>query len=241
MDSAEILGVRVDAVTMDQADACVAHFVGEPRCHQVATVNPEFIMIARRDLEFARVLAASDLNLPDGANLVRAARILGYPLHERVAGSDLIWRIAARAEEKGWKIFLLGGKEGIGARAAARLGERYTHLQIAGVWAGSPWPRGDEEQVARLNRSGAEILFVAYGAPAQEMWIARNRGRLTARVAMGVGGAIDFVAGIIPRAPMWMQRTGLEWLFRLARQPWRIRRQLVLFEFAWLILRARFR
>jgi N-acetylglucosaminyldiphosphoundecaprenol N-acetyl-beta-D-mannosaminyltransferase len=240
MHSVEILGVRVDDVTMEQASACIADFVSEPRCHQIATVNPEFIMLARRQPEFARVLVASDLNLPDGANLVRAARALGRPLRERVAGSDLVWRIAEYATEKGWKIFLLGAGEGIAAQAAVKLRERFPCLQIAGVWAGSPRPRDEAEQVARVNQSGAEILLVAYGAPAQDLWIARNRQRLTPHIAMGVGGALDFIAGRVPRAPLWMQRAGLEWLFRLTREPWRMRRQLALFEFTWLVFLARY-
>lgn len=240
MNSVEILGVRVDDVTMEQAVERVASMIGEPRCHQIATVNPEFIMVARRDPEFSRVLAASDLNLPDGANLVRAARILGHPLHERVAGSDLIWRIAARAAQEGWKLFMLGAGEGIGAQAAAVLRGRCPDLQIAGVWAGSPQSRFDSEQVARVNASGGDILLVAYGAPAQDLWIARNRERLNPRMAMGVGGAFDFIAGMVPRAPLWMQRAGLEWLFRLTRQPWRAKRQLALIDFAWRVLMARY-
>jgi N-acetylglucosaminyldiphosphoundecaprenol N-acetyl-beta-D-mannosaminyltransferase len=240
MHSVDVLGVRVDDVTMEQACACVADFVGEPKCHQIATVNPEFIMLARRHPEFSGVLAASDLNLPDGANLVRAARALGQPLRERVAGSDLIWRIAARAAEERWAIFLLGAGEGIAANAAMKLRTRFPCLQIAGVWAGSPRPQDEVEQVARVNQSGAAILLVAYGAPAQDLWIARNRRRLTPHVAMGVGGALDFIAGRVPRAPLWMQRAGMEWLFRLAREPWRMRRQLALLEFAWLVVQARY-
>jgi N-acetylglucosaminyldiphosphoundecaprenol N-acetyl-beta-D-mannosaminyltransferase len=239
MNSVDILGVRVDDVTMEEASACIAGYVNEPRCHQIATVNPEFIMIARRNPEFARVLAASDLNLPDGANLVRAARMLGRPLRERVAGSDLIWRIAEPAAQKGWRIYLLGAREGIGAGAAAKLKELYSNLQIAGVWAGSPYLRDEDAQIARVNESSAEILLVAYGAPVQDLWIARNRGRLTARVAMGVGGAFDYIAGRVPRAPLWMQHAGFEWLYRLTRQPWRIRRQLALVEFSWLVLRVK--
>jgi N-acetylglucosaminyldiphosphoundecaprenol N-acetyl-beta-D-mannosaminyltransferase len=240
MPAVDILGVRVDDVTVEEAVACVAHFVREPgRCRQVSTVNPEFIMLARRNQEFARVLAASDLNLPDGANLVRAAHARGRTLRERVAGIDLIWRIAALAAEEGWKIFLLGAAEGIAAQAAARLRELYPRLQVAGEWAGSPDSREDNSQVARVNDSRAQVLFVAYGAPAQDFWIARNRERLAVRVAMGVGGAFDFISGHIPRAPLWMQRAGLEWLFRLARQPWRIRRQIALIQFTWLILQSR--
>jgi N-acetylglucosaminyldiphosphoundecaprenol N-acetyl-beta-D-mannosaminyltransferase len=240
MHSVDILGVRVDDVTMEEALACLADYVGEPHCHQIATVNPEFIMLARHSPVFAQTLAASDLNLPDGANLVRAARVLGRPLRERVAGSDLIWRIAAEAAEMGWNVFLLGAREGIAAQAAARLQERFPNLTIAGVWAGSPLPRVEAQQVERVNQTGAQILLVAYGAPAQDLWIARNRGRLTSRVAMGVGGAFDYISGRMSRAPLWIQQAGLEWLFRLTRQPWRMRRQLSLLAFTWLVIQTRY-
>lgn len=240
MHSIEILGVRVDDVTMEEACARVGQFMCEQKCHQVATVNPEFIMLSRRHPEFTRVLGETDLNLPDGANLVRAARALGRPLRERVAGSDLIWRIAALAENEQWRVFLMGAREGIAALAANRLRERFPRLPVAGVWAGSPTTQDEPNQVARVNASGAGILLVAYGAPEQDLWIARNRGRLNVRVAMGVGGAFDFIAGRVPRAPLWMQRAGLEWLFRLARQPWRIRRQITLLEFTWLVILTRY-
>lgn len=240
MHNVDVLGVRVDNVSMEQACAAVAGFIEEPRCHQIATVNPEFILLARRNPEFARVLGESDLNLPDGENLVRAARLLGYSLQERVAGSDLIWRIASLASEKGWKLFLLGAGEGVGAAAAEKLRANYPTIQIAGVWSGSPGERDEVDQVNRVNSSRAEILLVAYGAPAQDLWIGRNRKRLQPRVAMGVGGAFDFIAGRVPRAPVWMQRAGLEWFFRLVRQPWRWRRQSALMEFAWLVFRARY-
>lgn len=236
----EILGVRVDDVTMAEAVARVEALMQEPRCHQVVTVNTEFVMLARRDPEFARALAAADLNVPDAANLIRGARMLGYPLRERVAGSDLVWALAARAAERGWRIFLLGAREGVAAQAAEKLRARYPRLQLAGVFAGSPDPRVQAEIAARVNAGGADILFVAYGAPAQELWIARNRDSLRVRVALGVGGAFDFIAGRLPRAPRWLQRAGLEWLFRLLLEPWRVRRQWALVEFTLLLLRRRF-
>ncbi len=239
--SVDILGVRIDDVTIPEVVARVEAFVNEPRagCRQIATVNPEFIITARQNAEFARVLAACDLNVPDGANLVRAARLLGKPLRERVGGCDLTTQLAARAAECGWKIFMLGAREGVAAQAAVNLSARYPGLQVAGIYAGSPDPREEKALVARVNGSGAQLLFVAYGAPAQDLWIARNRERLAARVTMGVGGSFDFLAGRVRRAPQWMQRAGLEWLFRLARQPWRIKRQLALVEFTWLVLKAR--
>lgn len=241
MRTVEILGVRVDDVTMAEAVAWVETAVNKPRapCCQIATVNPEFIVTARHHQEFARVLAATDLNVPDGANLVRAARILGCPLRERVGGCDLIVQLASRAAECGWSIFFLGAREGVAAQAAANLGARFPGLIVAGVSPGSPDPACEDAIVTRVNESGAQILLVAYGAPAQDLWIARNRGRLRAHVTMGVGGSFDYISGRVPRAPVWMQRAGLEWFFRLVRQPWRIRRQSALAEFVWLLARAR--
>ncbi len=241
MRSVTLLGVRVDDVTMAEAVACVEAFISEPRarCRQIATVNPEFIVAARHNAEFARVLAACDLNVPDGANLVRAARILGSPLRGRVGGCDLMVQLAARAAQCGWKIFLLGARPGIAAQAAANLCVPYPKLQVVGTFAGSPAPCEEETLVARVNASGAQLLFVAYGAPTQDLWIARQRERLAVRVTMGVGGSFDYISGRLPRAPRWMQSAGLEWLFRLVRQPWRIRRQWMLAEFAWLVFRER--
>lgn len=243
MRSVDILGVRVDDVTMAEALEWVeAALAGpHPGARQIATVNPEFVVAAQHHPEFARVLGRSDLNVPDGANLVRAARLLGRPLRERVGGCDLTLSIAERAAAGGWKLFLLGAREGVAAQAAARLCERWPGLQLAGVWSGSPDPAEENDIVKRVNESGADILLVAYGAPAQDLWIARNRARLRPRVTMGVGGSFDYIAGRLPRAPAWMQRAGLEWLFRLVRQPWRIKRQLALVEFVGLVLRARAR
>ncbi len=241
MNRFDVLGVRVDDVTMEQALDRVEGLLSAPgpRAWQVATVNPEFIVTARHNPAFARVLAESDLNVPDGANLVRAARWLGCPFKERVGGCDLMERISARAAERGWKVYFLGAREGVAKVVAERLCARYAGLQVAGVFAGSPDPAEERPIVERVNTSGADILFVAYGAPAQDLWIARNRNYLRARVTMGVGGSFDYIAGRVARAPLWMQHLGLEWLYRLARQPWRLRRQLALGEFVWLVLSAR--
>ncbi|MBN1967050.1 MAG: WecB/TagA/CpsF family glycosyltransferase, partial [Anaerolineae bacterium] len=137
---------------------------------------------------------------------------------------------------EGWRLFLLGAAPGVAERTAAVLECDYPGLQIAGTYAGSPAPQEEEAIIERVNASGADILFVAYGAPRQDDWIARNRERLNVRVAMGVGGSFDFIAGVVPRAPRWMQQIGLEWLFRLIRQPWRWRRMLRLPRFIWAVL-----
>ncbi len=240
MNSITLLNVRVDDVTMGEALAQCDEWMQEPRLHQIVTVNPEFIMTAQKNLAFAATLAASDLNLPDGANLVRAAQRQGTPLRERVAGTDFVWYLCSAAVLCDWKIFLLGGRAGVGQAAAARLQTRYPKLKIAGMYEGSPAPEEENEITARIRASAAEILFVAYGAPAQDLWIQRNRERLPQiRIAVGVGGAFDYIAQRVRRAPVWMQQSGFEWLFRLLMQPWRARRQAALARFLWQTLRQK--
>ncbi|NLE52483.1 MAG: WecB/TagA/CpsF family glycosyltransferase [Chloroflexi bacterium] len=235
-----ILGVPVHAVTFESLLDTIGAWVARgDRCYQVCTASPEFVMIAQSDRAFRQVLRDADLCVADGIGLLLAARYLGKPLPERVTGSDGLPLIAERAARSGWKLFLLGAAPGVAEQAADALRRRFPGVQIVGTYAGSPDPAEDDELVARVNASGADILFVAYGAPRQDLWIARNAPRLTARVAIGVGGSLDFAAGKVPRAPRWMQRLGLEWLFRLVREPWRWRRMLRLPRFVWAVLRHR--
>jgi N-acetylglucosaminyldiphosphoundecaprenol N-acetyl-beta-D-mannosaminyltransferase len=240
MNSITVLGIRVDDVTMSEALARVDEFMQEPRVHQIVTVNPEFVVSAQDDQNFRRALAESDLNLPDGANLLRAAKAQGTPLRERVAGTDFVWYLCGLAATMGWKVFLLGGRNGVGGVAAARLQARYRKLKIVGMYEGSPAVEEEPEIVRRINESGAEVLFVAYGAPAQDIWIYQHRGVLSSvRVAIGIGGAFDFIAKKVRRAPKWMQDIGLEWLFRLSMQPWRAKRQMSLVTFTMMMLRQK--
>lgn len=193
-------------------------------------------MIAQDDHDFMRVLQSADCCVADGIGLLFAARYLGQPLPERVTGSDGVPLIAERASQRGWNLFLLGAGPGVARRAADRLIAQNPGLQIVGVHEGSPARDEEDKIIERVNKSGADILFVAYGAPNQDKWIARNRDRLTVRVAMGVGGTFDFIAGVVPRAPRWMRRFALEWLYRLYKQPWRWRRMLRLPRFVWAVL-----
>lgn len=241
MKSITILHVRVDNVTYDAALAQVAQFLNAGSFYQLATVNPEFVVIAQTHAEFMRVLNRCALNVPDGVGLLWAAQQLGQPLRERVAGQELVDRITALAAERGERIFLLGAREGIAERAAAALVARHPRLAIAGCYAGSPAPEEEDDIVARVNASNAQILLVAYGPPKQELWIARNASRLAPRVAlaMGVGGTFDSLAGVVPRAPRWMQRAGFEWTYRLLREPRRFKRQLAIPYFMWLVVTRR--
>jgi N-acetylglucosaminyldiphosphoundecaprenol N-acetyl-beta-D-mannosaminyltransferase len=234
-----ILGVPVHKVTMEQTLALAEDLMARPICGQIATVNPEFIIAAQRDAAFMAVLQKADLCIPDGIGLLHAARWMGEELPERVPGSELVYRLAEAAAKHGRRLFLLGAAPGVAEEAAAALQVRYPRLIVAGTFAGSPSVAEDERLVAMINDSRADLLYVAYGAPNQDKWIARNKEKLSSvRLAMGVGGSLDFVAGRAQRAPAWVQDAGLEWLYRLVKEPWRWRRMLALPQFALKVLLA---
>ena len=236
-----ILGVRVDAITYDETMQRIAQWIEQRQPRQIATVNPEFIMAAQRQADFRRVLAEADLCVPDGVGLLWAARVLGQRLPERVTGSDLTPLLAAEAARRGWRLYLLGAAPGVAERTATLLARRNPDLQIAGAFAGSPAEADAPDIVRLVAEAGADVLLVAYGAPAQDLWIARRKqaGDLPVPVMIGVGGAFDHLVGVQRRAPAWVQRIHLEWLFRLITQPWRWRRQLALPRFVWAVWRQR--
>jgi N-acetylglucosaminyldiphosphoundecaprenol N-acetyl-beta-D-mannosaminyltransferase len=239
-DTITILGVPVHGVTTAGAVEQVSHFMSEPGLHQIATVNPEFVMKAQEDSHFMAVLQEADLCIADGIGLLIAGRWQGRPLPERVAGSDLVYLLAEQASLQGWRLFLLGAAPGVAEEAADHLEELYPGLIIAGVYAGTPDPVENEEIVKMINDSQAELLYVAYGAPRQDKWISRNRQQLrTVRVAMGIGGSLDFISGRATRAPRWLQRLGVEWLYRIYKEPWRWRRMLALPRFVYRVVRER--
>lgn len=235
-----ILGVPIHPITMTETVALVAEFMGQPGLHQLMTVNPEFIMAAHHDQTFWQVLQEADLCLADGVGLLAAGRWYGRPFPERVPGSELIYRLTEQCAQRGWRLFLLGAAPGVAEEAATIFQQHYPGLIIAGTYGGSPAPAENEAIVQHIQASRAEMLFVAYGAPQQDKWIARNRHNLsTVKVAMGIGGSLDFVTGRAIRAPRWLQNLGLEWLHRLYREPWRWRRMLALPRFVWAVLRSK--
>lgn len=233
----QILGLPVDKLSYQQWLNLIDQWVKTGRrVHHVCTVNPEFMVIAQADPLFSTILKRADLCIADGVGLLWAANRLKTPLPERLTGSDGTILIAREAAKKGWKLFLLGAAEGVAEEAATILIQEFPGLQIVGAYAGSPSSEDEAAIVEMVNQSGADILLVAYGAPKQDKWIARNTPRLKVKMAMGVGGAFDFVAGRVPRAPEKMQQYGLEWLYRLYKEPWRIWRMLRLPRFVFLVL-----
>ena len=240
MNSIEILGVRVDDAGYDDMLAQVDGYVASGQPHQIVTINTEMLMAAYADPAFRHTLNAADLNVADGMGLILASRWLGHPLRERVTGSDGIYHLCAHCATRGYRPFFLGAAPGVAEGAAERLASLYPDLEIAGAFAGSHQAQEEDGIVARVRAAAPDLLFVAYGVPAEEKWIARNRDRLGVPAMIGVGGAFDFVAGVTRRAPAWVRQLGLEWLHRLLREPWRWRRQLVLPRFALLVLGQRF-
>jgi len=224
---ARVLGVRVDCLDMRAALERVEQFVDAGGHHLIATVNPEFIMRAHREHEFARVLESADLCLADGSGVVWAARRQGCAMSGPVPGVDMIPPLAAMCARRGFRLFLLGAAPGVAAELASRLRTEHPRLEVA-AHPGSPDPSSDDETSRLIRAHQTQVLLVAFGAPKQELWIDRMEDRVGVAVAIGVGGAYDYLTGRVPRAPLWMRRAGLEWLHRLIHQPWRIRRMAVL-------------
>lgn len=237
---ATILNVKIHAVTNLQTLALIEQFILSQQPHQIVTVNPEFVVEAQTDESFRQIINQADLALPDGIGLLKMARFASNtPLSERVPGSDLVIRLAALSHWKGYRIYFLGAWEGVAEKAIANLKLRYPNLRVAGHYAGSPAIEENDAIVERILPTKPDILLVAYGAPKQDKWIARNMERLQVPVCIGVGGSFDFIAGIAKRAPHWMQQLHLEWLHRLIKEPWRWRRIWnAVPRFCWLVFRS---
>ncbi len=231
----EILGVRVSALSERDAIAWIDHTLAShgPTC-QIATYNPEYAIAARRQPRFLAALQRCELVTADGIGIVFAAKLDGQSV-DRVTGVRLLELLAATGEP----LFLLGAGPTVAERAAGRLASAHPTARICGWWSGgSPDPEHDQETFERLRNSGARIVAVAYGAPAQVLWIDRNRVQLSeigVRIAIGVGGALDYWSGLTPTPPSLVRRLGIEWLWRLVREPRRWRRQLALPQFTLLV------
>lgn len=243
--SINILGVRVDDVCWDDMLRAVVRFVEQGGTHRIATVNIEYVMAAQHDPEFAEILRHTDLNVPDSVGVLLAARWLSHPLCERVTGSDGIYRIAETCARHGLRLFLLGARPGVAERVGEMLRVRFPGLIVCGTQAGPENAHivdGPENEAItdRIRQAQADVLLIAYPQIPQEKWLSRNLERTGAKVAMGVGAAFDFVAGVQKRAPAGWQRFGLEWLYRLLRQPWRWKRMLALPYAAWLVFWQKF-
>jgi N-acetylglucosaminyldiphosphoundecaprenol N-acetyl-beta-D-mannosaminyltransferase len=241
-----ILQVPVDGVSRNEAVRRIAGFLGGVQGRMVTTPNPEMLVAASRSARFRDVLRSADLAVPDGIGLVYAARWLGHRVPERVSGADLVDDISALAAAQGRSLYLLGAEEGIAAMAAETLRVRYPDLRIVGASSGGRLRHDGEwviegRELEKIAAAAPDILLVAFGHGKQEEWIAAHLPDLpSVKVAMGVGGTFDFLAGKAARAPAAMRRLGLEWAWRLVREPWRFRRIVTaVLVFPWLVLREK--
>jgi N-acetylglucosaminyldiphosphoundecaprenol N-acetyl-beta-D-mannosaminyltransferase len=223
-----LMGVLFDNVTIDETVRLIEQMVESRQPHYMATANVDFLVQARHDVELRRILMDAHLVLCDGTPLLWASRLLGNPLPERVAGSDLVPLLIKIAALRKYRIFFLGGSPDVSERAVQRLREQYPDLIIAGHYS-PPFSHllemNHDEIVCRIKQAQPDFLFVSFGCPKQEKWIAMHYRTLGVPVSVGVGATIDFLAGQALRAPHWMRRAGLEWVFRMAQEPRRLFRR----------------
>lgn len=256
----DILGVKIDNVSLTEALAMTEKWICDSGKHYIVTSNLEFILAAQNDPEFKQILNKADLAIPDSSSLGFSywllkrnilARLLLWPLFftplkqvmpfDRVFGTDFMEALCKLAAEKGFIVGFLGGQDGVAKKTTECLLRKYPRLRVA--FADSGGDVDDDGNVIaspakdRLRMTvGIDILFVAFGHIKQEKWIAKNLDKIPVKIAMGVGGAFDYLSGSVPRAPKWIRELGFEWLFRLVIQPWRIKRQLALVKYLWLII-----
>jgi len=219
--------LHVHRLTQSQALDRVAQLVANRRGGFIVTPNVDHIVLAHQDPQLQQDYAAAALSLADGQPLLWMARLLGQPLPEKVSGSDLLQPLMQRAAQDGWRVFLVGGTPSVANQARDRMREAAPGLQIVGHDS-SRWaiddltPPVQSALVASIRSARADLVVVALGCPKQERWMAKHAAAIAPAVAIGLGGALDFAAGAVRRAPRWMSRAGLEWLFRLAQEPRRL-------------------
>lgn len=215
----EILGIAFDDLTREEAAQRGAELLGEDRFHYVVTPNPEFILAAERDPEFLRVLNGADLVLADGVGVLYSSKILGTPLKGRVPGIEFAEDMLACLDQMGGRLYLLGAKPGVAQEAGRRILERYPDITLCGTHDG--YFKDEQAVLLEVAAARPDLLFVCLGAPKQEKWMARWGKHTGARLAIGLGGALDVFAGAVERAPESWRKLGLEWAYRLKKEPQR--------------------
>ena len=232
-----ILGVKISAVDTAGALEAIEEFISSGRPHMVVTADSSAVVLARRDSQLREIINSASLVTPDSIGILWAARRFGNPLPERVSGVDLAESLCERAVGLGHRVFLLGAAPGIAEKAAEKLKERHPGLIIAGTHHGYFRQSESEAVIDEVRAAKPDLLFVAMGIPLQEKWIHQHLEELGVPVSMGVGGTLDVLAGKARRAPKWVQRIGLEWFYRLASNPRKIRKCSTLPVFVYLVLK----
>ena len=218
----EVLGVDFDSVTLDEAISAAFAQLNSGSCGYIVTPNPEIVWECRKNEELRAAVRGALLTLPDGVGIMYGAKILGRPINQRIPGIDFASKLFERLRATEYCVFLLGARPGVADRAAEKLRESYPGLLIAGAHDG--YFDGDAEVVREINASGAAVAIVCLGSPKQELWMRRNAGSLSAKLCIGLGGALDVFSGEVLRAPEGWRKHGFEWLYRLLRSPSRIKR-----------------
>jgi N-acetylglucosaminyldiphosphoundecaprenol N-acetyl-beta-D-mannosaminyltransferase len=232
-----ILGRRVDRLNLSEALERIAGFAAGETPHQVVTVNPLMLLAAQSDPILQRIIDRADLVVPESSGVAFASRLKGLPVERHLPGIDLFMALCEAAAQRGEPIYLLGAKPGVAEAAAQALRDRFPTLTVAGTQHGYFSTEESEAVVASVRAAHPVYLFVALAVPHQERWIAEHLQALNVPVVMGVGGSFDVLSGRLKRAPRWMQRLGIEWLFRLIQEPWRWRRMKDLPVFVWRVWR----
>lgn len=245
MKKISIFGTNVEVLTFEQAVKKMESFLSEGEGKKIYTPNTEIVMEGRKDPELVKLINSGDMVVPDGIGLVIGSKLRGHPLPERVTGYDLSMELLNIGEQKGYSVFFLGGKPGVGERAAENVKETHPKLKIAGVHHGyfkgtHTGEEGHPEEksvLEMIRKSGADILFVGFGFPKQEIWIDKYADRTGAKLLIGNGGVIDVLAGETKRAPDIFIKLHLEWFYRLLKNPSRWKRQLAIPKFLYYIIR----
>ena len=235
----DVMGLKFDNMTMDEALSRAEALLRGDKAAYVVTPNAEIAYEALHDGQLREMLNGANLMLPDGAGVVLASKLLRTPVKQKVAGVDFAAGLLGILERNGQSLYLLGGKPGIGELAAQKMLEAHPQLRIAGIADG--YFRDEASVIEKINASGADALFVCLGAPKQERFMVQHRQELHVHLMAGLGGSLDAFAGTVQRAPAWMIRLNLEWLYRLIREPKRFRRMLRLPKYLWAVMLKRIR
>ncbi len=233
----DVLGVQYDNITMEEAIAAGRAFLTGTKAAYCVTPNAEMAYEAIHDENFRHVLNSADLVLPDGAGVVLGAKILKTPLKQKVAGIEFAQNMLHIYEELGSRLYLLGSKPGVAELAAQKMLEKHPNLKICGTADG--YFKDEDEVIRRINEAGADALYVCLGAPKQEYFMFRHRNELNVRLMAGLGGTLDGIAGTVKRAPKWMIKLQLEWLYRLIKEPRRLGRMMRLPKFVFAAFKKR--
>lgn len=233
------LGVDVCSADMEGVLERIKEIIKDRTPSFVVAINPEKIMKAQDDEKLKRLLNSAALQIPDGVGVLIASKMNRGSIKSRVTGIDLMQNVCALAAQNNYRVFMLGAKPGVAERAAEILKEKYKGLNIVGIRDG--YFKNEEELIENIKSSKADIMFVAMGSPKQENWITKNMDKLEVPFLMGVGGSYDVICGNIKRAPDLMCKLGLEWLYRLVKEPWRYKRMLVLPVFLFKVMGERIR